>query len=77
MNEEVIVEFPSEHVQGDFFAPAGETQATREDDPGQQQLRWREGDRWYEIKEIVYPRRPGYLDREAQILLAESLVYAR
>jgi hypothetical protein len=66
--------FPAEYVQGDYFPSSYYKVAAWSNDNINQRLRWREGERWFEISEWG-----GYwlkVDAESLVAMAESLTYA-
>ena len=68
---------PGEYVSGAFIYRLGSDQSTWLSDPGvAQRLAWRAGNRWFVIGEAINTGQPGYMDKQALITLAESLVDA-
>ena len=63
---------PGEYVRGYFFVYSGETNATWVSDPSIQRLRWREGDRWFELQLSINVGGHSFLDKEELNNLAAS-----
>jgi hypothetical protein len=63
----------AEYVQGAFVAKPGAEEATWMEDGPMARLRWRDGERWFEIFKAGTPERVTFMDREGMIHLAESL----
>lgn len=68
---------PGEYVSGAFIYRFESDFSTWMSDPGIiQQLAWQNGNRWFVIQEAITAGHPGYMDRQALITLAESLMDA-
>jgi hypothetical protein len=70
-----IGEYDGEYVNGSFGLRNGDTELTWNVTGADQRLRWREGERWFEILAFVGPGTSGYLDKEALISLASDMVF--
>jgi hypothetical protein len=70
-----IGEYQGEYVNGSFGLLNGAKEATWESDKGMQRIRWKEGERWFEIFEANGPGVTGYMDQSTLITLATSMVY--
>ncbi len=64
----------AEFVRGTFVAKPGAEQATWLADGPMARLRWKHGERWFEISKAGAPEGVNFMDREGMILLAESLM---
>jgi len=70
-----VGDYPAEYVQGGFVVFSGTTAAVWSSDDLSQRLRWKEGQRWFEIdEENAYWLKPGVADLVA---LAKSMTYER
>lgn len=70
-----IGEYDGEYVNGGFWLRNGDTELTWMSTGADQRIRWREGERWFEILAFSGPGTSGYLDRQALISLASNMVY--
>lgn len=70
-----IGDYYGEYVNGHFMVRNGETQKEWSVTGADQRIRWREGERWFEILALAGPGTSGYLDRQALITLASNMVY--
>ncbi len=70
-----IGEYYGEYVDGLFGVRNGDTNLSWDAVGADQRIRWREGERWFEIFASVGPGTSGYLDKQALISLASSMVY--
>lgn len=70
-----IGEFEGEYVNGSFGLRNGDNKLTWDSSGTDQRIRWKEGDRWFELTAFGGPGTSGYLDKDALISLASSLVY--
>lgn len=70
-----IGEFEGEYVNGSFGLRNGDDKLTWDSSGADQRIRWREGDKWFEITALGGPGTSGYLDKEALISLASSMAY--
>lgn len=70
-----IGEFEGEYVNGSFGLRNGDDKLTWDSSGTDQQIRWKEGDRWFKITALGGPGTSGYFDKEALISLASNMVY--
>src|SRR5215207_2472251 len=70
-----IDDYQGEYVNGSFSLKNGASELTWDSTGSDQRIRWKEGERWFEILALSGPGASGYLDREALILLASNMVY--
>ena len=70
-----IGEYYGEYANGFFWLRNGDNKPTWMSTGGEQRIRWREGERWFEILAFSGPGTSGYLDKQALISLASDMVY--
>lgn len=70
-----IGEYYGEYVDGSFGVKNGDTNLTWDAVGADQRIRWKEGNRWFELVELAGPGTSGYLDRESLLSLASNMVY--
>ena len=70
-----IGDYQGEYVNGSFSLKNGASELTWDSTGSDQRIRWKEGERWFEILALSGPGTSGYLDRAALILLASNMVY--
>ena len=70
-----IDDYYGEYVNGSFSLKNGASELTWDTTGSDQRIRWREGERWFEILALSGPGTSGYLDRQALIILASNMVY--
>ena len=70
-----IGEYDGEYVNGFFWLKNGDTKLTWMSTGADQRIRWREGERWFEVLEFSGPGTSGYLNKQALISLASNMVY--
>ena len=70
-----IGEYQGEYVNGSFSLLNGSKEITWGSNGGIQRIRWKEEERWFEIFEANGPGVTGYIDQQALITLAASMVY--
>lgn len=70
-----IGEYDGEYANGYFLLGNGDTKLTWSATGAEQRIRWREGERWFEIMAFSGPGTSGYLDKQALISLASNMVY--
>lgn len=68
-----IGKYDGEYVNGSFGVLNGESRLTWA--ATGQRIRWKEKDRWFEIRDEDSPGMPGYLDKQGLVALASSMVY--
>lgn len=64
-----------EYVDGFFGVRNGDTNYTWDSGGADQRIRWREGERWFQILELAGPGTSGYMDKQTLIALAAAMVY--
>jgi hypothetical protein len=70
-----IGEYQGEYVQGAYIVRPGATQATWTVEIPMARLRWKEGNRWYEIFKAGQPEGVTRMDQAGMSALAEMLIY--
>ncbi len=70
-----IGEYQGEYVKGHFALRNGAQEVTWETDGAIQRIRWKEGERWFEIHQEGDPNLTGFADQQALIELATNMVY--
>lgn len=70
-----IGEYQGEYVKGHFALRNGAQEVTWETEGPSQRIRWKEGERWFEIHQDGNPNLTGFADQQALIKLATNMVY--
>lgn len=70
-----IGEYDGEYVNGYFGLRNGDNKLIWSTTGADQRIRWKEGERWFEILAFSGPGTSGYLDKQALISLASNMVY--
>jgi hypothetical protein len=70
-----INEYYGEYVSGSFGLRNGDNSITWSAHGADQRIRWREGERWFEILALVGPGTTGYMDKQDLLRVASTMVY--
>jgi len=70
-----IGDYYGEYVDGGFGVGNGNIDVTWSAVAAEQRIRWKEGERWFELTAFSGPGTSGYLDKKALISLASDMVF--
>lgn len=70
-----IGKYYGEYVDGSFGVKNGDTKLTWDSVGADQRIRWKEGERWFEILELSGPGTSGFMDKQTLISLATHMIY--